>query len=133
MTVEPDSLPKRRHSTLRGVIVEYAGLTLALVGLVVFFSLSTTRFFSLTTFRTIANQIPDAVVIAIGMTLVMIAGGIDLSVGSVMALGGAVLGMCLVDMRLPLPVALLVCLLLGLACGAVNGMVTVKWKLPSFI
>jgi ribose transport system permease protein len=117
----------------RKVVSEYAGLTLALVGLVVVFSLSATHFFSLTTFRTIANQIPDAVVISVGMTLVMIAGGIDLSVGSVLALGGATLGVCLVDLGLPFPLALLACLVTGLACGAINGLVTIKWKLPSFI
>jgi ribose transport system permease protein len=133
MTVEPDLPPKRRQPAWRGVIAEYAGLTLALVGLIAFFSLSTGRFFSLTTFRTIANQIPDTVVIAVGMTLIMIAGGIDLSVGSVMALGGAALGVSLIDLRLPLPLALAVCFLTGLACGAINGAVTVRWKLPSFI
>jgi ribose transport system permease protein len=128
-----DSRSVPRASAWRGVISEYAGLTLTLIGLVVVFSLSTARFFSLTTFRTIANQIPDAVVISVGMTLVMIAGGIDLSVGSVMALGGAALGLCLVDLGLPFPIALLACLLTGLACGAINGLVTIKWKLPSFI
>jgi ribose transport system permease protein len=133
ITVEPDLPPKRRPAPWRGVIAEYAGLALALIGLIAVFSLSAGRFFSGATFRAIANQIPDAVVIATGMTLVMIAGGIDLSVGSLMALGGAVLGVCLVDLRLPLPLALFACLLTGVACGAVNGLITVKWKLPSFI
>jgi ribose transport system permease protein len=83
--------------------------------------------------RTISNQIPDAVLLAVGMTFVMIVGGIDLSVGSVMALSGALLGVCLVQWHWPLLPALVACLLLGLLCGLVNGLITVQWKLPSFI
>jgi ribose transport system permease protein len=135
--LQPAAAAERRfagsQSVWRGIAVEYAGLTLALVALVAVFGLSTEHFFSLTTLRTVANQIPDAVVIAVGMTLVMVAGGIDLSVGSVLALCGAVLGVCLVDFKLPLPVAFVACLLTGLVCGLVNGFVTVKWRLPSFI
>lgn len=117
----------------RAAIAEYAGLGIALLALIAIFSLSTGRFLSLTTLRTIANQIPDALVIAVGMTLVMISGGIDLSVGSVMALCGALLGVGLIDWHLPLPIAIALCTLAGLACGLLNGWVTVKWKLPSFI
>ena len=79
--------------------------------MITIFGLSTDHFFTLTTFRTIANQIPDAIVIAVGMTFVLIIGGIDLSVGSVMALGGAVLGTCLVQFQLSLTSAVGACLL----------------------
>src|SRR5262249_32720451 len=96
-------------------------------------SFSANHFFSLPTFRTIANQIPDAVIVAVGMTLVIIIGGIDLSVGSVLALSGATLGLTLVNLNLPLPVAIFCCLCVGLICGAINGLVTVRWALPSFI
>jgi ribose transport system permease protein len=71
--------------------------------------------------------------LAVGMTLVMIVGGIDLSVGSVMALSGALLGVSLAQWHWPLAPALAVCLLTGLLCGLVNGLITVQWKLPSFI
>src|SRR5690606_11451648 len=57
----------------------------------------------------------------------------DLSVGSVLALSGAVLAVCLKDLNWPLPLALGAALGTGLACGAVNGVVTVRWALPSFI
>lgn len=120
-------------SVWRSTLMQYAGLLLALLVLIVAFSLKTNHFLSLTTLRTISNQIPDAVLLAVGMTLVMIVGGIDLSVGSVMALSGAVLGVCLAQWKLPLLPALLLCLLTGLLCGVVNGWITVQWKLPSFI
>jgi ribose transport system permease protein len=116
-----------------GLLLQYAGLLCALLLLVVAFSLKTDHFLSLTTLRAISNQIPDAVMLAVGMTLVMIVGGIDLSVGSVMALSGALLGVCLAQWHWPLAPALAACLLTGLLCGLVNGLITVQWKLPSFI
>lgn len=116
-----------------GLLLQYAGLLSALLLLIIAFSLKTNHFLSLTTLRTISNQIPDAVMLAVGMTLVMIVGGIDLSVGSVMALSGAALGVCLAEWHWPLLPALAVCLLTGLLCGLVNGLITVQWKLPSFI
>ena len=66
---------------------EYIGLLAVLVSLVALFSVLSGHFFSRITFSTLANQIPALTVIAVGMTLVLIAAGIDLSVGSVMALG----------------------------------------------
>lgn len=117
----------------RSVLLQYASLLAALLVLVIAFSLKTEHFLSVTTLRTIANQIPDAVLLATGMTFVMIVGGIDLSVGSVMALSGALLGVCLAQWHWPLLPSILFCLLAGAACGLANGLVSVKWKLPSFI
>lgn len=114
------------------MFADYLGLTVVLIALIAFFGLQTDYFFTLTTFRTIANQIPDAVIIAVGMTLVLILAGIDLSVGSVLALSGAVLGVCLVQ-GMPLLLAILLCILVGLACGLVNGLLVIRWQLPSFI
>lgn len=128
-----EALAGVRAAAWRGILLQYAGLLIALVLLVVAFSLKTDHFLSLTTLRTIANQIPDAVLLAVGMTFVMIIGGIDLSVGSVMALSGALLGVCLAQWHWPLLPALAVCLLTGLLCGLVNGLITVRWNLPSFI
>jgi len=114
-------------------VTDYLGMALALVGLIIFFGLKADNFFTLTTFRTMANQVPDITIVAVGMTLVLIIAGIDLSVGSVMALAGAVLGLCLIQFHLSLPVAIVACLLVGVLCGAVNGLVVISWRLPSFI
>jgi len=118
---------------LPAFVTDYLGMALALVGLVVFFGISADNFFSLTTFRTIANQVPGITVVAVGMTFVLIIAGIDLSVGSVMALAGAVLGLSLVRFELPLAVAVPACLLVGVVCGLLNGLVIIRWRLPSFI
>lgn len=114
-------------------LLDYLGLVLVLVFLVALFGFTTEYFFSWTTFRTIANQIPDALILATGMTFVLIIAGIDLSVGSVLALGGAVLGLALVRWHLPLPAAILLCLGTGLLCGTLNGALVVRWQLPAFI
>jgi ribose transport system permease protein len=101
--------------------------------LVIVFSLTTRHFFSPETFRTIANQIPAAVLVATGMTFVLIVAEIDLSVGSVVGLSGAVVGAALTQWDWPLGFALLAALGAGGICGAFNGLVSLKWRLPSFI
>jgi len=112
---------------------DYLGMAAALAVELVIFGVFAENFFTLTNFKTIANQIPDKTIVAVGMTFVLIIAGIDLSVGSVLALGGAVLGVCLVKYNLPLPTAIGACLGVGILCGAANGLVVIKWKLPSFI
>ena len=112
---------------------EYFGLLGALLALILFFSMQSEYFFSTLTFTTLANQIPSLTVIAVGMTFVLIIAGIDLSVGSVMALSGSVLGLALIDLNAPLWMAGLLCLMTGLACGAFNGLVVTRWSVPSFI
>ena len=112
---------------------EYLGLLGVLLGLVVLFSLKSEHFFSLITFTTLANQLPTLTVIAVGMTFVLIVAGIDLSVGSVMAFSGAVLGVALVDASLPLWIACVLCICTGLLCGGINGFISTHWSIPSFI
>src|SRR5690606_3781532 len=65
----------------RSWMADYLGLVIALGGLILIFSLTTKHFFSPETFRTIANQIPAALLVATGMTFVLIVAEIDLSVG----------------------------------------------------
>ena len=109
------------------------GLVLVLLGLCVVFGLVTDHFWSALTFRTLANQLPPLVVASAGLTLVLIAGGIDLSVGSVLALAAAVLGVLTVDQGLPLVAAALVALAVGGLCGAINGVLVARWSIPSFL
>jgi ribose transport system permease protein len=112
---------------------EFVGLTLVLAALVAAFGVGTEHFFSLTTFRTIANQVPESVLVATGLTAVLLVAGIDLSVGSVLALSSAVLGLGLVRFGLGLPLAVAAALLTGGVCGALNGLFVVRFALPSFI
>jgi len=118
---------------LSGAWRDYLGLGLALAALVFVFGMLTEHFFARATFATIANQVPAAVLVAVGMTFVLIVGGIDLSVGSVLGLSGSVLGVCLGPLGWSLPLGLLASLLTGLLCGGLNGLLTVRVGLPSFI
>ena len=114
-------------------MANYLGLLLVLVVLVALFSVLSDHFFTLQTLATVANQIPDLTVIAVGMTLVLMIGGIDLSVGSVLALGAAVLGVAMADWHWPVWAAAALCLGAGLACGLANGVISVGWSIPAFI
>lgn len=133
----PDASPAPRSqpalSEWKTVVFDYLGMAVALAVLIVVFSLSTEHFFSETTFITIANQIPSAVLLATGMTFVLVIAEIDLSVGSVLGLCSAVLGVALMQWHWPLWAALAGALAAGLACGAFNGVVSLAWRLPSFI
>jgi ribose transport system permease protein len=109
------------------------GLVVVLAILIALFSLLSDHFFSRLTFTTLANQVPALTVVAVGMTLVLIAAGIDLSVGSVMALAGAVMAVTRVEWHWPLAAALASGLGVGAVAGLLNGLVTVRWAVPSFI
>lgn len=110
-----------------------APLLIVLLVLVAGFGLWTEHFLSMATLRTLAGQLPASIVLATGLTIVLISGGIDLSVGSVLGLCGAVLGHAMVTWGWPAPAAIALCLAAGLACGLVNGVITVAWSVPSFI
>ena len=114
-----------------------AGVAVALVLIVVFFSATAPYFATSGNFLKIFVQIAINTVLAAGMTFVILAGGIDLSVGSVLALCTVVGATIMTDERLSagtsITLAFFACLGTGAICGAVNGWVCEKWKLPSFI
>ena len=74
---------------------------------------------------------------AMGMTLILILGGIDLSVGSVLALSGVVITMLLsnqvMSFPVPVPLAVLAGMLVAMTCGALNGLGVAKLKIAPFI
>ena len=117
----------------RSQLGTYIGLALVLIAMIALFSSLSEYFLTYETFVTIANEIPALAVMAVGMTFVLIIGGIDLSVGSVLALSAAVTAAAILQASLPVPIAALAGLLTGLACGAVTGAISVAWQIPSFI
>ncbi len=105
----------------------------SLMLLILFFGLMSENFFSIITLTTVLNQLPALTTVTVGMTLVLIVAGIDLSVGSVLGFSATVVGVAAIGLDLPLPVACLVGLGAGLACGLVNGFLVAWFSLPSFI
>ncbi len=114
-----------------------AGVAVALVLIVIFFSLTAPYFATPENFLKIFVQIGINTVLASGMTFVILTGGIDLSVGSVLALCTVVGALIMTNPSLPfvvsIPLALLGCMGVGSLCGFVNGFVVEQWKVPSFI
>lgn len=107
-----------------------SALLLLLIGL---FSVLSPHFWSPATFHTVANRIPPLALVALGMTFVLIGGGIDLSVGSVSALAGAVFGWLVIDDGSGAGVAAVAALAAGLGAGALNAWCVNRLRMPSFI
>lgn len=117
----------------RSQLGTYLGLMAVLLGMVMLFGSLSEYFFSADTFLAIANEIPALLVMAVGMTFVLIIAGIDLSVGSVLALSGAAAANAILQWHWGAVSASLLGLVVGLACGALTGWISVAWRLPSFI
>ena len=81
----------------------------------------------------ILRQVAEKGILAVGMTAVIISGGIDLSVGSVLALSATLTAWLLMKAGLGLGAAILVVLAVGALWGAVNGFVVARWRLQPFI
>ncbi len=117
--------------------VREAGIGIALLIVCLIFSVTADRFATSANALNILVQISINTVLAVGMTFVILVGGIDLSVGSVLSLGTVVGAKIMVESDLPLGVAVvlavLACLAAGLAAGLVNGLVSERWRVPSFI
>lgn len=98
----------------------------------VFFTLSE-PFRSFDTLLSIFGQASILAILACGTTVVLISGGLDLSVGSIFAVVGVIVGIVLAEYQLPVPVAICVGLATGAALGALNGAIQVLTKVPAFI
>jgi ribose transport system permease protein len=112
------------------------GATEPLIGLVllcVFLSFSTDTFLSMRNFLNVMDQITVLGVMAVGMTLVILIGGIDLSVGSVLALSGMVMGYLGNSREWPFVIAILVALIASAACGLTSGLMVTRLRMPAFI
>ena len=115
------------------LVFEELFVFLALMVLVLLFGFTADNFFTTGTLAAILTQLPALTVVTIGMTLVLISGGIDLSVGSVVALSGAVVGLLFTSSEMPLFVAAFLGILAGGFTGLVNGLLGSYLRLPIFI
>lgn len=111
---------------------ELAGLIL-LVALIVLFQIrSNGVFLSYDNVRGMLGILPEMGLVAVGVTILMIAGEFDLSVGSVFALMPMSMAVLMVH-GAPFPLAMLAGLLLCALIGLINGFVTIRFEIPSFI
>ncbi|MFM2403121.1 MAG: hypothetical protein RL223_1001 [Pseudomonadota bacterium] len=97
------------------------------------FALATDTFWSIRNLLNVIDQLTVLGIMALGMTAVIVTGGIDLSVGSVLALSMMVMGWLSNVMGIPMPLAMMAALMVGLACGLGSGLLITRANLPPFI
>jgi ribose transport system permease protein len=118
-------------------LLRESGIAVALLLLVAAFAFMSPLFLTANNISNIFTQIAINVCLAVGMTFVILVGGIDLSVGSVMAFCAVVAGTVLKLDGLPQGTAIMLCIaasvLVGVLCGLINGGVSSLWSIPSFI
>lgn len=110
--------PSTAGRSLPGWLTRIDPMLIALVALVVFFEVSTGSFMQWSNLSAIASEVATLAIVAVPMAVLVIAGYLDLSVGSVFALGAMVAGRLAVNEQ-----SLIVCVLGALAAGAVVGLI----------
>jgi ribose/xylose/arabinose/galactoside ABC-type transport system permease subunit len=108
------------------------GTLFGLIGLCALLTVLTPHFLTVSNLLNVTEQTTINAVIAVGMTFVILSAGIDLSVGSIVALSGVVLGSAL-HSGVPVPAAILLSLTTGAVCGLLNGLLITRGGLPPFI
>lgn len=134
MTQQLLSNPSQNLKHKFGAMMQTFGIGAVFVVICLFFSLSSEFFLTWNNLSNVLRQSSINGILAIGVTYVILTGGIDLSVGSILALAGVVAGsMLTLTAGLPIALGLAVGLLVGAACGLVNGILVAFLRLPSFV
>lgn len=113
-------------------LVRSNGALLALLSLFVALSIATPNFLSTYNLLNIARQCSVNLILAVGMTMIILTGGIDLSIGGVLALVGTFVAGFLSG-GMPLWLALTIGLLMGVGFGLFTGICVTKGKIPPFV
>ncbi len=120
------------YKTRFGQLGQY-GLLIAFVGICLTLSLTTPRFFTVQNLMIIVTQVSINALLAFGVTFIIITGGIDLSIGSMVAVTGVAAASFAHPDTYPVVVPVLIGLLAGLLFGAFNGFVITRSHVPPFI
>jgi ribose transport system permease protein len=105
---------------------------ISLIVLFVGLAIASPHFLTETNLSSVVRQTAVINIMSLGMTIIIIAGGIDLSVGAILAMSG-VLGAMAMEKGMPIPVGILIGILAGLFCGFVNGILTTRLRIEPFI
>ncbi len=139
MTVAEETTGSSRRFNLAAWLSRY-GTLLAFLLLIVFNVIATPNFLSLQTLNVNLTQVATIVIVAVGMTLVIATGGIDLSVGSLMAISGALAPMILMGALAPtanllvvLPLAFIVPLVVAGLLGWFNGFLVTHYSIQPIV
>ncbi len=110
-----------------------AGPLVALLLVVIIISFTTDRFLTTGNLINVSLQVATVAIAAIGSTLVILTGGIDLSPGSAVALVSCTLAILVKNLGIPFPLGILLALLLGVGLGLFNGYLSTFCRIPSFV
>jgi ribose transport system permease protein len=127
VTTQPQTRPRLTTQRSRQ-LGTFAGLVA--LGLVLW--AATPHFLTVSNLLNVLEQTSINAIVAVGMTFVIISGGIDLSVGSVLAVAGIALALAL-ESGVPAPAAIALALTTGTVCGLANGLLITFGRLPPFI
>lgn len=110
----------------------YGGILIGLIALIAIFSFLSPSFREFNNILNIILQVSIIAISAFGMTFALIIAGIDLSIGSTIALSGTIAAL-LMSLNVPFTLAVGICLLIGLFLGFINGFLVSKAGIPAFI
>jgi len=130
--IEIEGVREKSFKTRLMAILSKYGILLVLLVIVLILSVVSPVFFSTRNLLNILRQISVNGIIAVGVTFVIISGGIDLSVGSIVAIAG-VIATSFAHPGDSVPLAVLLGSLVGLAAGSVNGIIVAKGRVAPFI
>lgn len=120
-----------KKTDIKGLLLKYKSF-IGLVILCLVISFITPRFLTVSNILNILTQVSVNAIIAIGMCFVILTGGIDLSVGSIVAIAGAVAA-ALVSKGVNVGLAVVITLVIGAVIGLINGITIAKGKIQAFI
>jgi len=119
--------------TLRSFLRHEAVLGLMLVIVLFLLAQQSDKFFTTANILNQGRLMTEVGLIALPMTFVIITGGIDLSVGSILGLCAILLGVFWHNLGLPLPVAMVLAIVVGGIAGLINGLIITRFKVPPLI
>jgi ribose/xylose/arabinose/galactoside ABC-type transport system permease subunit len=121
-------LPELRHN--RSLIIN-GSFVIAFIVLVIVAAFTSDAFLTESNFTNLLRQMVTTGLLALGMLIVILTGGIDLSVGSIVALTGIMAAGF--SEHMPVPVAMAAAVVVGMACGSANGVLVARFRLAPFV
>lgn len=125
--------PQTKQRRILKYLWEHYSVLFALIILIIFASILSEHFLNITNITNVLRQVSIVGILSLGMTFVIILGGIDLSVGSVLALSGTVVMASQVTYSASIPVSIILGLICGLLVGLINGLMVTYGKITAFI
>lgn len=125
-------MQKVKESMRKISSIDFIPLIIAYILIIIFFAIKSPHFFNVKNFLNIALYAANIGILACTMTLIIVAGHIDLSIGSVIALSGIVMG-TLLERGVPVIAAILACMAIGALAGIYNGILITKIGVNAFI